>query len=72
LVAKTPSVGVAVGGNQFMVGEGGGVSVAGISTGVTFIESNAAQDVKINVIARRARERGPRNEIRKRKNIMCV
>jgi hypothetical protein len=35
-----------------MVGEGIGVSVAGISTGVAFIESNAAQDVKMIVIAR--------------------
>jgi hypothetical protein len=35
-----------------MVAVGIGVSVAGISTGAAFIESNAAQDVINNVIAR--------------------
>jgi hypothetical protein len=54
LVAKTPGVGVAVGGNQFMVAVGSGVgeAVAGMKTGVAFIASNAVQEVKSNVIAR--------------------
>ena len=78
LVEKTPSVGVAVGGNQFMVGEGSGVSVAGVGMGVTLDISSAEQDVKSNVVARaqarsnlqltwglrRREEHPPRNDIK--------
>ena len=45
-------MGVAEGGNQFMVGVGSAVSVAGKAIGVTFEISSAMQDVKNNVVAR--------------------
>jgi len=52
LVDKVVNVGVADGGNQFMVAVGSGVSVAVNGVGVASIVSSWAQDVKIHVIAR--------------------
>lgn len=52
LVDKDFSVGVADGGNQFMVAVGSGVSVAVSGVGVASIASNWAQDVNIHVIAK--------------------
>ena len=53
-VDKTPSVGVADGGNQTMVAVGCGVSVARVGMGVTFNASSTEQEVISIVIARRA------------------
>ena len=50
LVDKTISVGVADGGNQFMVAVGSGVSVGTSGVGVARISSSCAQEVR-NVIA---------------------
>jgi hypothetical protein len=52
-VDKTPSVGVTEAGNQSMVGVGCGVSVARIGMGVAFNASNMAQELVINVSAKR-------------------
>lgn len=69
LVAKTPSVGVADGGNQIMVEVGSAVSVEIIGIGVAFNTSNEAQDdVMMVAIAKRrllraaSQERRPRND----------
>lgn len=50
------SVGVADGGNQIMVGEGGGVS-EGRGVSVDGVESNDVQEVRIIIIARRVEMR---------------